>query len=153
MARPSRLTAHPSPGALLGGVFQRYLQRAIAPVEARNPFVSRVVLNEMITRQETKYALSLDELALRITGTQEELWRFWCTRGIETLSESAPAGVSHGPRSCTSALLPEIRRWLALSEEFVSFRDARRVDRNRFNAPRLAQRDRHAAAFGNNCLR
>ena len=95
-----------SQGALLGGVFQRYLQRAIAPVEARNPFVSRVVLDEMISRQETntRFPLASSPFASparrRLCATCSNLWP------IEILSASGPAPASHGTKSCTSVSCP-----------------------------------------------
>ena len=110
--------------ALLEGVFQRYLQRAIAPVEARHPFLSRVVLDEMITRQETKYALPLSELALRITSTQEDLREVVESLVGRNLIRVSTRGGHPWYEIVHECLVPEIRRWLTLSEEFVGFRDA-----------------------------
>jgi hypothetical protein len=111
-------------GALLEGVFQRYLQRAIAPVEERYPFLSRLVLEEMITRQETKYAIPLSELSACVTGGHEalrEVLESLADRNLVHVSTLRSEPLYEIVHEC---LVPEIRRWLALNEEFVGFRDA-----------------------------
>ena len=114
-------------GALLGGVFQRYLQRAIAPVEERHPFLSRVVLDEMITRQETKYAIPLGELAPRITSTQEALRDVLESLADRNLVRVGTRAGEPWYEIVHECLVPEIRRWLALNEDFSGFRDAREL--------------------------
>ena len=121
--------AGPSPqrGALLEGVFQRYLQRAIAPVEAEHPFLARAVLNEMITRQKTKYSLPLSELAPSIAASEETLGGVLEALVGRNLVRVETRGVDTWYDIVHECLVPEIHLWLALNEEFVGFRDAREL--------------------------
>jgi|GEM_PF-2191206 len=107
--------------AALEGIFRRYLTRRIAPVAGKWPLVARLILRVMITRESTKYAITLDELRGCRFCPDEDL--------DQVLAELVERKiVRHGVRGERpwyelrhECLVPEILQWLDEDEDFKDF--------------------------------
>ncbi|WP_447739599.1 nSTAND1 domain-containing NTPase [Pseudomonas laurentiana] len=119
---------HPS-RAVLEGIFRRYLTRKIAPIARKWPLIARLILRVMITREETKYAITLEELRRFLFCSNEDL-----DQVLEQLVErkivrppeydaDSPCRVNRPQwyELIHECLVPEILRWLEQDEEFKSF--------------------------------
>ncbi len=108
---------------LLAGIFHRYLDQAIAPVEAKYPLLGRLILDAMITREKTKCAISLNDLhKLGSTAEVEDALTMLVQRNLvrtELRGERPWYELIH------ECLVEEIRRWLDQNRDFSRFCAAR----------------------------
>ena len=134
-AQPELSAPLPDPGSspapadapLLSGIFHTYLLRQLAPVEQRWPFVGRLVLEQMISRQDTKYALPRQALENRhfldcteLDGLLETLERQRVLRRTDRYG--APwYELRH------ECLVPALLQWLVANCEFEAFVRVRRA--------------------------
>jgi Novel STAND NTPase 1 len=116
-----------TPGALLEGIFQRYVRRTVSVADAKYPLVARLVLDEMVTRQETKYAISCSELTQHVRVNESELHEVLSSFVSARLVRERRRGNELWYELMHECLVPEIRRWLLTNEEFVTLSEAREV--------------------------
>ena len=112
---------------ILAGIFRRYLTRKIAPIGSCWPLEARLVLEAMITRSDTKYAITFDELREYQFCPDTELEKvleLLVTRKI-VRKESRSAHDWYELRH--ECLVPELRDWLEKDEAFRKFVVTRRA--------------------------
>jgi hypothetical protein len=108
-------------GRVLEGVFNHYLARKIEPVGARWPLDARLVLEKMITLQDTKYAISLEELKAASLCPEEDLVELLQWLVDRKIVRDGLRGGQPWYELRHECLVPEIRSWLAQDKRFTDF--------------------------------
>ena len=111
--------------SLLTGIFRRYLDQAIEPVESKHPLLGRLVIDALISRENTKLAVSQHDLReLDNPDDVDDALALLVDRHLvrrETRGDGPWFELIH------ECLVDELRRWLDRNGEFSGFCAARNL--------------------------
>lgn len=109
----------------LEGVFRRYVQVAVDQIPAESHPLARSILDMLITRTDTKFAISGTELSdLKLAPPEQVKVVLEILRAYKVIRKE-PRGGENWYELIHECLVPEIKRWLEENAEFANFRLAR----------------------------